>query len=179
MTEAQTFLATVPLFASLTTDELALVGELATAVEWDGGEIVYSIADAGDAAFVVREGVVELFSIVGGIERLFMTARPGGVFGLLSLIDDGERPGSARAAEKTRALMIRRDSFSKLLAAHPETGIKLLENLGLTLGRQVRTLIEQYRATVAWNLEITGLTSLNLERLMTERVEVTVETVRG
>ena len=129
--------------------------------------------------FAVEEGVVEVYTVVSGIEKLFMTVRAGGVFGLLSLIDSGNQPGSARAVEQTRALALGRESLDRLLETHPGVGAKLLSGIGTTLGRQIRILVDQYRDTVAWNLEVTGLTSLNLERIMTDRIRVAVETLRG
>jgi CRP-like cAMP-binding protein len=177
--ERQHFLATVPLFASLASEELAIVAEMVTAVEWKAGADVFSMGAAGDSMFAVEEGVVEVYTVVSGIEKLFMTVRAGGVFGLLSLIDSGDQPGGARAVEHTRALALGRQSLDRLLEAHPGVGAKLLSGIGTTLGRQIRILVDQYRDTVAWNLEVTGLTSLNLERIMTERIQVAVETLRG
>jgi CRP-like cAMP-binding protein len=179
MNEQRQSLAKVPLFASLTADELTVVDELVQPVEWRAGEEIYSAGDDGGSMFAVQEGVVELYGMVGGIEKLFMTVRAGGVFGLLTMIDEGNRPGNARAVENTRALILGRQGLDTLLETKPEIGIKVLEGVGRVLGERVRTLTEQYEATLAWNLEVTGLTSLNLERIMTDRIEVVLETVRG
>lgn len=172
-------LTTIEMFEGLSPTELTAVAELTKPVEWLEDEAIYSLGDPGGSMFAVLEGAVEIFSIVSGVEKLFMTVRAGQVFGLLSILDQGDRPGSARALERTDALELDRASLDQLLAGRPEVGVKVLEELGRTLGHRVRMLSEQFEATVAWNLEVTGLTSLNLERLMTERVEVTVETLRG
>lgn len=177
--ERQHFLATVPLFASLAPEELSIVTEMVEEVEWQAGATVFSTGDTGDTMFVVEEGVVEVYTVVSGIKKLFMTVRAGGVFGLLSLIDSGDQPGAAQAVERTRALALGQQNLDRLLEKHPGVGAKLLIGIGTTLGRQIRVLLDQYRDTVAWNLEVTGLTSLNLERIMTERIHVAVETVRG
>jgi len=179
MTESRQKLATVALFESLADEELAAVSELATEVEWQAGDEIYSLGEPGGSMFAVLEGAVELFGIVSGVEKLFLTVRAGGVFGLLTMLDQGDRPGNARALEKTTALVLEHAGLNALLADRPETGIKILEGVGRVLGQRVRTLTQQYDATLAWNLEVTGLTSLNLERLMTDRVGVSVETLRG
>jgi CRP-like cAMP-binding protein len=179
MTDSSQELATVSLFETLSPDELAVVSDLTKRTEWEAGEEIYALGDPGGSMFAVLEGAVELFGIVSGVEKLFMTVRAGGVFGLLSVLDQGDRPGNARALERSRAVVIERASLDRLLADRPEVGVKVLESLGKTLGQGARILNEQYKATIAWNLEVTGLTSLNLERLMTERIEVTVETIRG
>lgn len=179
MTDTQQALAAVSLFETLSPEELNTVAGLATEVQWQAGEDIYALGDPGGSMFVVLEGAVELFGIVSGIEKLFMTVRGGDVFGLLSIFDQGDRPGNARALEKTRGLIFERQGLDALLAGQPEIGIKVLAGVGKTLGRRVRVLTEQYDATVAWNLEVTGLTSLNLERLMTDRIQVSVETLRN
>ena len=179
MTDSQQPLAAVSLFELLSSQEQQAVSELTTEVQWQAGEDIYALGDPGGSMFAVLEGAVELFGIVSGVEKLFMTVRGGDVFGLLSIIDQGDRPGNARALEKTRGLALERQGLDALLAERPEIGIKVLEGLGKTLGRRVRTLTEQYDATVAWNLEVTGLTSLNLERVMTDRIRVSIETLRG
>jgi CRP-like cAMP-binding protein len=179
MSERQQFLGSVPLFEALAPEELAIVAEMVTEMEWEAGATVFSTGDTGDTMFIVEEGVVEVYAVVSGIEKLFMTVRAGGVFGLLSLIDSGDQPGAARAVERTRALGLGQQNLDQLLEDHPGVGAKLLSGIGTTHGRQIRVLLDQYRDTVAWNLEVTGLTSLNLERIMTERIQVAVETVRG
>lgn len=179
MNEREQELAKIALFENLSPPELATVSELTRPVQWQAGEDIYSLGDPGGSMFAVLEGAVELFSMVSGVEKLFMTVRAGQVFGLLSILDQGDRPGNARALERTDALVMDRATFDQLLAEQPAVGVKVLAGLGRTLGRRVRLLTEQFEATLAWNLEVTGLTSLNLERLMTERIEVTVETLRG
>lgn len=172
-------IGTIALFEELAESEMAAVREVMTAAEWQAGEAVYSLGDPGGSMFAVLEGAIEIYSIVSGTEKLFMTVREGQVFGLLSVLDAGTRPGHARALEPTRALVMDRPGLDQLLDRHPEIGVKVLRGLGRTLGERVRMLTEQFEATVAWNLEVTGLASLGLERLMTERIEVTVETTRG
>ena len=179
MTESQQDLGAVTLFDSFTDAELEIVSGLAREVEWQAGDEIYSPGDPGGSMFVVRRGAVELFGVVSGVEKLFMTVRDGGVFGLLAMLDQGNRPGFARALEATTALVLERQDLDRLLAERPETGIKVLQGVGKVLGERVRTLTAQYDATLAWNLEVTGLASLNLERLMTDRVQVRVATQRG
>jgi len=179
MTEARQDLSTISLFEDLSSAEIAAVSKLARPVRWQAGDDIYSLGDPGGSMFAVLQGAVEIFSVVSGVEKLFMTVRDGQVFGLLSLLDKGDRPGNARALENTDAVVLDSTDLDRLVTEHPQTGVKVFGGLGRTLGRRIRMLTEQFEATVAWNLEVTGLASLNLERLMTERIEVTVETLRG
>lgn len=177
--DVQRFLATVRIFSDLEPDELALVAELAEEVAWEADEEAYAAGDAGSSMIVVRDGLIELYGVAGGVEKHFMTVHPGNVFGLLALIDPGHRPATARAVEKTTGLRFEGEVLDKLIEDHPATGIKLFRSFLGVLGERVRILSDQYRDTVAWNLQVTGLASLNLEHLMSEQVHVAVETLRG
>ena len=179
MTQRQELLATVPAFASLTPDGLAAVDALLCEVSWQTGETVFAAGDPGDSMYVITEGAVEVYALAGDVERLFMTARVGTGLGLLELIDRGGRQGTARAVEPTTALVLDGEALDGLRAENPAAAAALLTGMGTVIGRRVRVLVEQYTAALAWNLEVTNLTSFNLERLMSERVRVAVETVRG
>ena len=179
MNERQEFLAKVAICSSPSSPELETVDKLITETAWKAGDEIYRTGDSGGSMFIVTEGVVELFGVVEGIEKLFMTVRPGAVFGLLSMIDLGDRPADARALEPTRAMVMEHAVLEELLQTSPSTGVKILRGIGASLGSRVRLLSQQYEAAVAWNLEITALAGLGLERLMTERVQVVVELVRG
>jgi len=177
--DRQQFLATVGIFSALEPDELALIAELAEEVIWEAGDEAYAVGDEGSSMIVVREGLIELYGVAGGVDRHFMTVRPGNAFGLLALIDPGHRPATARVVEQTTGLRFEGAKLDGLVEAHPATGIKLFRALLGVLGERVRMLSDQYRDSVAWNLQVTGLASLNLEHLMSERVQVVVETLRG
>ena len=178
--DIQRFLATVRIFSDLEPDELALVAGLAEEVAWEAGEEAYGVGDAGSSMIVVRDGLIELYGVAGGVEKHFMTVHPGNVFGLLALIDPGHRPATARVVEKTlTGLKFEGEDLDKLVESHPATGIKLFRALLEVLGERVRILSDQYRETLAWNLKVTGLAHFNLERVMTDRVDVVVETLRG
>ena len=157
MTDGSPSLGTISLFEDLSPEELDVVSELTTEVRWQAGEEVYTHGEQGGSLFAVLDGAVELFGIVSGVEKLFMTVRSGGIFGLLSMLDEGDRPGNARALEDTHAVVLHRNGLDGLLRDHPSVGIQLLQGVGKVLGERVRTLTEQYDASLAWNLEVTGL----------------------
>lgn len=177
--DMQRFLANVRIFSDLEPDELSLVAELAEEIAWEAGEEAYAVGDEGSSMIVVREGLIELYGVAGGVEKHFMTVHPGNVFGLLALIHPGHRPATARVVEKTIGLSFEGEDLGKFVEAHPTTGIKLMRAILGVLGERVRILSDQYRDSVAWNLQVTGLASLDLEHLLSEQVHVEVETLRG
>ena len=177
MTDSTDFLRSVPLFARLSDEAFEEIAGLAQEVAWTEGDDV--LADGHRALYVLLDGEVELYLAVGGIEKLFMAVQTGGMLGLLSMFDPQPLQGHARPTVATRALEISREALDGLLERHPHAGAQLLDGIGAVLGQRVRVLNEMYEAALTWNLEVTGLASLNLERLLTDRVGVEVETSRG
>lgn len=174
MSDSRSFLRSVPLFSRLSEEAFDVVAGLAREVEWEAGQEL--LANGERALYVLRDGEVEIYSEIGGIERLFMTVQPGGLLGLLSMLDPDALQGHARATVATTALEMDRQTLDGLLETHPRAGAQLLDGIGAVLGQRVGVLAEMYEAALAWNLEVTGLASLNLERLLTDRVRVEVET---
>ena len=134
--DAQQFLATVGIFSDLESDELALIAELAEEAIWEAGDEAYVVGDEGSSMIVVREGLIELYGVAGGVDKHFMTVRPGNAFGLLALIDPGHRPAAARVVEQTTGLRFEGAKLDGLVEAHPATGIKLFRALLEVLGER-------------------------------------------
>ena len=144
------------------------------------GELFYSEGDTPSGLFVVLDGAVELVAgFAGGVERVFGTVRSGQVLGLLSVIDGGARPATARAVAPTRALAVNREAIAGLRARTPMTWAKIISGLGDQLAAQTRSVVEQYRQNIAWSLDVSGCAGVNLNRLLTDSVSVEVELVNG
>jgi len=56
---------------------------------------------------------------------------------------------------------------------------KIISGLGTQLAAQTRLIVEQYRRSIAWSLEVSGCAGINLNRLLIDSVSVEVELVNG
>ena len=77
---------------------------------------IFRDGDAGDRAFIIQTGQVEIIKEVDGKERVLGTIGKGGVFGEMALIDDQPRMASARATEATTLIVVTRMIFEQKLA---------------------------------------------------------------
>ncbi len=180
MSELRETLAQLSVFERLGSEEIDLLAKGAGEQAFASGEVLFSEGDAKGGMFVVLDGAVELIgSFAGGIERVFGTVRSGQVLGLLSVIDDGLRPATARAVEPTRVLAMDRAVIAGLRDSSPMAWAKIISGLGGQLAAQTRLIVEQYRRNIAWSLEVSGCAGINLNRLLTDSVEVEVELVNG
>jgi CRP-like cAMP-binding protein len=107
------------------------------------GHILFLEGEAGDAAYVVVSGAVDLvLESLEGNQLTLAHVGPGGYFGEMALIDDQPRSATAIAAQESEVAVLSRRNFLNHLQQHPETIVDLLR----TLSARVRTADEKIRA---------------------------------
>jgi CRP-like cAMP-binding protein len=170
----------VPIFQELNDDELDLMAALGVERDYEEGEIVFQEGETGASMYLVLEGAVEIQAKVSeGLMKTIATARAGKVFGVVSLVDQGERPTTARVAERTRTLAFERKQFDGMAEHHPLTIEKFVFNVAVNLAESMRLVAEEYRQTIRWGLEVSGAMQINLHRLISDRVTVEVDLLNG
>ena len=80
-------------------------------VDYSDGRVVFIRGDAGDKAYIVESGRIDIRE--NG--RVLEAMQPGEIFGELALIDGAPRSASAVAVGPTRLIVIERERFFELL----------------------------------------------------------------
>ncbi len=80
------------------------------------GETLFKEGDPGDRAYVIQEGVIEIFKARPDGNVTLGTVGKGGIIGEMALIDDEPRMASARALARSTVIVIGRDMFNRKLA---------------------------------------------------------------
>ena len=103
------------------------------------GQVIFREGDAGDTAYLVASGTVEISRDQDGKPIVLGEIKPGSLFGEMALISDQPRAANATAKEKCVVYLIPRTVF--------ETELKgtsaLMRSLVLNLINHVRSLIMQ------------------------------------
>lgn len=81
--------------------------------------------------FMVRTGRVDVITYGTVLENI----RTGGVFGEMSLIDDGPRSAAAIAAEPTDVVVIDKPTFLELIRSDPEFALYIMRLLTTRIRR--------------------------------------------
>lgn len=102
-------------------------------VEAAPGQDLFRAGEPAGAAFVVKEGQVEILGYGLGITHRVALVGPGGVFGEEALFDAAPRRFTARAVTASRCIKLDRESLDPLLGAHPEVAKRLLTWLSAQL----------------------------------------------
>lgn len=141
----------IPLFSGLTSRErMRLTGSLRQR-HYKAGNMVFHEGDPGDALYIVREGMVRIYT--GGRENGFessviLIGRPGDVFGELAVIDGDPRSASAKAIEDTRVYVMERETFRH----HMEMMPKLAFNFMSLMSRKMRSNTEHMDSLSSQNV---------------------------
>ena len=96
------------------------------------GEKVFREEDPVTFMFVVLTGKIQIVTHGTVLENV----GPGGIFGEMALIDDGERSASAIAIEDSEVAPIDRAAFLVLIRNEPEFAIYVMR----TLVRRIRNM---------------------------------------
>ncbi|MGA1309355.1 MAG: Crp/Fnr family transcriptional regulator [Gemmatimonadaceae bacterium] len=139
------FLATVPLFRSLSQEELAIFAQLVRARDYAKGSVILFEDDPGDAFFVVRSGRVKVVLMASdGREVILGILGVGEHFGELALIDGQPRSAHVIAMEHASLYVLRREDFRQRVEQNPAVAWALL----LELSRRLRRADEKIGALV-------------------------------
>ncbi|BBI99570.1 hypothetical protein FGKAn22_12630 [Ferrigenium kumadai] len=79
------------------------------------GQRIFNTGDAGDCAYLIEEGAVEIVGVSHGPEQRLGLLRKGEMFGEIALIDHQPRTATALAVERTILIPIQRKLVEGLL----------------------------------------------------------------
>jgi CRP-like cAMP-binding protein len=133
----QTFLSRIPLFATLTSEDLPDILRALRPRNMRAGETIFRQDDAGEAAYVVETGTVEIR--LGGTGELVVARMgPGEVFGELALIDGAPRSAAAVCLEPGTLYRLDKTEFDFLRRNLRPAAYKVLRVLAVTVSERVR-----------------------------------------
>lgn len=138
----------VPFFQLLDNDERNALAAVLDEARVSKGETLFQFGDPGDSLYLVRRGEIELFVKDNVGEKIVLTvARPGDMFGELSLLDNGPRTATALALEDTELLRLDRGDLLLFLRKKPDAALDMLT----VMGQRMRQAGEMLRGRVSRN----------------------------
>ena len=135
----------VPLFSTLTLDQLASIDRLMVTRHYGKGEAIFRKGDVGAELYVVLEGEIRIHLDHDGHEVSLARHGPGKVVGEMSVFDDQPRSAGAQATESTTVRVLRRDRMQAIVHEHPEVLLEFVKNLS----QRLRVMNEQLESAAA------------------------------
>jgi CRP-like cAMP-binding protein len=125
MTPDPDTLAGLPLFASLTPEQLATVAGWSELRTLRPGDRAVGEGASGYCFFVVRDGAVAVTQDGRELGRL----GPGDFFGELAILGDGRRTATVTAVEPTTVLVFFGTEFRRLEAELPQVAAQITQTM--------------------------------------------------
>jgi signal transduction histidine kinase len=122
------------LFSVLKPQDLAALRQLAQQKSFAAGHEIFKEGDAGDGLYLLKEGLVEISSVVGqSVRHVFYKIEPGEVFGEMAVLEDKPRSASAIAREASVTDFIPRGPMLELVERSPALAQALLREISSRL----------------------------------------------
>lgn len=123
----------------LAPQELGTVLSLTKVYSMRAGFVLFDEGSPASYMGILLKGQVAVYKHTQQDEvRNLSQLGPGKTFGEMALIDGEPRSAELRAISDSEFIMLSRDSFQKLCAAHPVIGLKLVLPLARALSQRLR-----------------------------------------
>jgi CRP-like cAMP-binding protein len=146
-------LRAVPLFQSLTEDNLCSLARTVARRRTAAGEVLCREGAVGDEMYVVLRGSITLHKAVDDVETEIGRLDSGAHFGEMALIGDAPRSATIRAATDLDYLAIDRETLMTVISAYPTVALQILrgynERLADTTERLARVSARPARAAAS------------------------------
>jgi CRP/FNR family transcriptional regulator len=142
-------LTRVPVFSTLSAEELAQVAEVVVPRRFEAGEVVFKKGDEGTTCYIVRSGQARaIHEHLDGRSITLAHFAPGDIFGEMAMFDGERRSATVEVTEATEAIAILSTDMHRLLREHPDISVKLIAALGQRLRETNERLARQSFQTV-------------------------------
>jgi CRP-like cAMP-binding protein len=132
----------IPLFATLSPEDLTHVAAMTIERHYDRGDLILLEGDLGGALHYVRSGLVKVFKTsVGGKEQVLRLIAAGHTFNDVPALDGGPNPASAAAMEPSVVYVIHRAELRRLIMMRPQVAEAVVQTLASAL-RHLVVLVE-------------------------------------
>jgi uncharacterized membrane protein len=135
-------LANIPLFESLTEDDLASLSNRLEEIDYNEGDVIFAQGDEGSSLFIIDDGGVEI-SYGEGVAKVRLAALfTGQYFGELSLFDGAPRSATATAIKRSRLIRLDSADLVDFVNKNPAAALRIIAEMSERL-RQTNELMSR------------------------------------
>jgi CRP-like cAMP-binding protein/KaiC/GvpD/RAD55 family RecA-like ATPase len=138
-------LRSIPLFSSISIDDLSSLSRRFTRRRYRKGEIIFHKGDSGSTFHIINSGGIKLSIPLEDGEDVFLAhLEPGDFFGELALLDERSRSATATARDYTETLALERQDFLDFVKLYPDVAVGMLA----VLAQRIRNLDSQLQSVI-------------------------------
>lgn len=133
------FIGSIPIFSELKPRELSYLESRVHSRSYDSNETIFAEGDPGSGIYMVRSGLVKVFSrdSRGAVEELALLG-PGDFFGETTLAAPAMRTASAKTLERSELIGLFRADLLDSAQKHPVLANKILIGLARVLSERLQ-----------------------------------------
>jgi uncharacterized membrane protein len=135
-------LANIPLFESLTAEDLASLSGRLEETDYNEGDVIFNQGDEGSSLFLIEDGAVEISYGEGKAKVRLAALFTGQYFGELSLFDGAPRSATAVAAKRSRLIRLDRKDLVDFVNKNPAAALRIIAEMSERL-RQTNELMSR------------------------------------
>jgi signal transduction histidine kinase len=136
------FLREIDLFEGLPAEDLEKICGILKEVRLPAGAELFAQGSAGDSAFLIRQGEIEITRLSDGRQVPLAVRRQGEMVGEMAILEHTPRMASARALTDCVLLAIGREQMDQLLSSSSSAARVLLATVTARL-RETQSLLQQ------------------------------------
>ena len=149
-------LESIALFRNLGRDELQALRFITQERRFAASAEIFHEGDSGDGVYFVKDGLVEISSVVVGDARhVFSQLGPGEIFGEMAVIEHRPRSATVSALKDTEVYFIPRGEMLSFIERSPGLAFNLLQQISHRLREfnrlHLREVVEAERLAVVGN----------------------------
>lgn len=137
-----------PDYLPLTPADLEVLAGCATVIDRYRGSHIFRQDEAAKAAFLVRNGQVDIYRRHSGEDHVVARVGPGSVIGDIAMFGEGKYLSSARAVDHVKVFRFARETLLPELAKHPSICLRWLVSGLRQLEQTQRRIIHLMHKTV-------------------------------
>ncbi|MGD0725128.1 MAG: cyclic nucleotide-binding domain-containing protein [Spirochaetia bacterium] len=150
------FLRGIHLFAGLSAADLEKICNMLKEVRLAAGAELFSEGSAGDSAYLIRQGEIEITRLSDGRQVPLAVRRQGEMVGEMAILEQAPRMASARALTDCVLLAIGREQMDQLISSSPSAARVLLATVTARL-RETQALLQQSEKMAQLGVMTAGL----------------------
>jgi signal transduction histidine kinase len=145
-----------PLLSGLSPESLDKLVKLSREISISAGEVLIEEGGAGDSAYVILDGELEVSKRSADRDIVLSTRHAGDLIGEMALLNHAPRMATVRALQDSRLLRIPADAFEDCLRSSPDATLAILRTVTARL-RNTEALLHQREKMAALGTLAAGL----------------------
>jgi len=129
-----------PIFSKIQPAMQKLLCFSADRLTYDAGQVMFNAGDAGDAAYIVIEGKIEISVPTPSGPIVVNTLGRNDIIGEIAIFGEVPRTATAKALSRVETLKISKELFIKIIRENPDAAIELIKILAARLANTTTQL---------------------------------------